>query len=334
MSLTVSVVIPAYNAAAYLRDALDSALAQTRPPDEIIVVDDGSTDDTAEMVARYGDRIRYIRQINRGVAAARNRGISEARGHWIAFLDADDLWYPPKLERQCALIETLGRPALVCSDRFSFATETPPPPPDLTAPPPPPKEFSIVGILRRNTIFTSTVIAPKTVLQDVGGFSSDYNHAEDWALWLQVGVRIPTWTLPQLLMGYRMRADSLSSRSAYVLCDVEIQIVEDFCRQYRGVVSLPVRAQAIAGAHYRAAIHLSGAGRRKEALSEAWRSVSRWPLALPEYRPRGRLLPLPRVRLALSAIRDMRKVAQRGHDLLEHAAPDRDAGCVGHKDSD
>jgi glycosyltransferase involved in cell wall biosynthesis len=97
---TVSVVIPAYNAEAYLREALDSVFAQTRPPDEVVVVDDGSTDRTSEVAASYGDRVRLLRQPNRGEAAARNAGVLAARGALIAFLDADDTWLPRYLESQ------------------------------------------------------------------------------------------------------------------------------------------------------------------------------------------------------------------------------------------
>lgn len=101
---TVSVVIPAWNVAVYIARAIDSALAQTRDPDEIIVVDDGSTDGTAEVVRGYGDRVRYLHQPQTGAAEARNRGIAEASGRWVAFLDADDQWLPDKLARQMDLL--------------------------------------------------------------------------------------------------------------------------------------------------------------------------------------------------------------------------------------
>ena len=96
----VSVVIPTYDSAAVLTDAIDSVLAQTRPADEIIVVDDGSTDDTAQVCKAYGDRIRCIRQENQGASVARNTGIAAACGNWLAFLDADDTWEPQKLALQ------------------------------------------------------------------------------------------------------------------------------------------------------------------------------------------------------------------------------------------
>ncbi len=95
--MKVSAIIPAYNRKNYLRRAIDSALAQTVPVDEIIVVDDGSTDGSAELVeSLFGDRVRVVRQANTGVAGARRRGIQEARGEWIAFLDSDDEWLPDR----------------------------------------------------------------------------------------------------------------------------------------------------------------------------------------------------------------------------------------------
>ena len=98
----VSVVIPAYNAANFIRDTVDSALAQTHRDLEVIVVNDGSTDDTLNRLQPYGSRIRVLDLANGGVARARNTGVKEATGSWIAFLDADDLWRPEKIERQLA----------------------------------------------------------------------------------------------------------------------------------------------------------------------------------------------------------------------------------------
>ena len=98
--MKISVVIPAYNAEQHIGRAIDSVLAQTRPADEIIVIDDGSTDATAEVIRSFGDRVTLIQQKNAGVSVARNTGIEAATGDWIAFLDADDEWLPEKLKRQ------------------------------------------------------------------------------------------------------------------------------------------------------------------------------------------------------------------------------------------
>jgi len=101
--MCVTVVIPCYNGAAYLGAAIESALAQTHAPLEVLVIDDGSTDRSLDLARSYGPPVRVISQSNQGESVARNRGIDEARGDWIAFLDADDVWRPQKLQRQLAM---------------------------------------------------------------------------------------------------------------------------------------------------------------------------------------------------------------------------------------
>jgi glycosyltransferase involved in cell wall biosynthesis len=103
-ALRISAVIPAYNAGKYIARSIDSVLNQTCPVDEIIVVDDGSTDNTADAVKHYGEKIRYIYQDNAGASAARNAGIQAATGDWIAFLDGDDEWLPDKIQLQTDLL--------------------------------------------------------------------------------------------------------------------------------------------------------------------------------------------------------------------------------------
>lgn len=101
----ISVIIPAYNSERYLAEALESVLAQSPSPAEVIVVDDGSSDSTPAIARGFGAPVRYIVQANAGGGAARNRGVAEARGAWLAFLDSDDLWAPDKLALQMSALE-------------------------------------------------------------------------------------------------------------------------------------------------------------------------------------------------------------------------------------
>jgi glycosyltransferase involved in cell wall biosynthesis len=118
--VTVDVVIPCYNAAAHLRTTLDSVLAQTTRPHEIIVVDDGSTDASADIASAFAPPVRVVRQANAGECAARNRGFVESRSEWVAFLDADDVWEPAKLARQLECAERVSQVDCVHTDVYVF----------------------------------------------------------------------------------------------------------------------------------------------------------------------------------------------------------------------
>lgn len=121
--ISVSVVIPAWNAARYVGDAVESALSQSVTPDEIIVVDDGSTDQTSDCVRKFGSRVNLISQPNGGAAAARNRGIAAAHGEAIALLDADDLMAPQRLELQRAVLTCDPNCAIALGRQLTFRSE-------------------------------------------------------------------------------------------------------------------------------------------------------------------------------------------------------------------
>jgi glycosyltransferase involved in cell wall biosynthesis len=120
----ISCIVPVFNCERYLGGAIDSILGQTYRPLQVIVVDDGSTDGTAAVATRYGEQVQYLWQANAGAPAARNLGLSAVRGEFVAFLDADDLWHPEKLERQMARFE--ARPELdlsVTGGQYFWTTE-------------------------------------------------------------------------------------------------------------------------------------------------------------------------------------------------------------------
>jgi glycosyltransferase involved in cell wall biosynthesis len=123
MSESMSCIVPVYNGARFLGEALDSILAQTMPPAEIIVIDDGSTDDSAATAERYASRIRYVRQQNAGPAAARNHGLRVAGADWLCFLDADDIWHREKLERQARALEANSQSGICLAHVQNFWVE-------------------------------------------------------------------------------------------------------------------------------------------------------------------------------------------------------------------
>ena len=124
MPKSVTVVIPTYNYGRFIVDAIRSVLDQTRPPSEIIIIDDGSTDETAAVVREFGSRVRYIRRDHAGVCAARNHGVTESTSELIAFLDADDTWEPTNLEKQLAKFESDDEIGLVYCAMREFDDET------------------------------------------------------------------------------------------------------------------------------------------------------------------------------------------------------------------
>ena len=175
--MRVSVVVPAHDAEASVEAAIRSALGQTRPPDEIVVVDDGSTDATATVVRRIVGPVHLVSQSQGGPSAARNAGVAASSGEWIAFLDADDEWHPEKLERQLRLAG--GDVVLVATDWSRGAVRVPAPASVSTTVLPTSK------ILLLNRFQTSTVLLRRDAFNAAGGFDSSLDGVEDWDMWLR-----------------------------------------------------------------------------------------------------------------------------------------------------
>jgi len=209
--MRVSVVIPTYNCGPFAVEAVRSVLAQTVPAHEIIVVDDGSTDDTASRVAEFGSRVRYIRKENGGVSSARNRGIAEATGDLIAFLDADDVWHPRKLEIQVTVLENHPEIGLVGTSTYNWPTAIHPSPPDLNVPL---EEITFDKLLTRNRLCTSTVVARASAIRAAGEFDCSLQGPEDYDMWLRIARQSTIASLPIPLTGYRMCMPSSLSKNA------------------------------------------------------------------------------------------------------------------------
>ena len=207
--MNVSVIIPTYNYARFLREAIDSALAQTRPALEVIVVDDGSTDGTRELLAEYGGRIRVLSQQNQGVAAARNAGIGAANGEYLAFLDSDDAWYPRKLELQMLRFEQEPHLGLVhCgAERIDAEGRTL----DTTTGGMEGDVAEAMLRLDREVIMPqgSSIVVPKRIAMDLGGFDVRLPPSEDWDFCYRVVSRYSIGYVPVALVRYRLHGSGI-----------------------------------------------------------------------------------------------------------------------------
>jgi glycosyltransferase involved in cell wall biosynthesis len=195
--LRVSALIPTYNRGSHVFRAIDSVLAQTVPVDEIIVVDDGSTDGTAEAIGvHYGSRVKVVSQENKGVSAARNRGIREARGECVAFLDSDDVWFPTKIERQMEALATLGGEFGLCFTDNLFGGN-----PDMKLsvfqqsgfqPAPrlgPLEDATWYMLAALQPFFTSSLLISRSLLKELDGFDETLTLGEDADLVFRLSFR-------------------------------------------------------------------------------------------------------------------------------------------------
>ena len=220
----VSVVIPTFNCATYLPLAIDSVLSQSYKDLEILVVDDGSTDGTAERISHHMKRIRYVYQENEGASAARNRAVEMSTGEYIAYLDADDMWYPQKLELQVAYLDRDMECGLVHSDvcviderdeilHRQFNSETARSVPQGSC---------LLQLLHHSHIQTLTVVERRDCFEKVGGFDKRLPIAQDYMHWILIALE--GWKIGYIgepLAKYRWRRGSLMASKRRLLEDYE-----------------------------------------------------------------------------------------------------------------
>ncbi len=214
MSDSISVIIPTFNRAQLLRRALLSVLNQTRQPNEIIIIDDGSVDETAELIAREFPAIRYIFQQNQGVSSARNRGIAAASSEWIALLDSDDEWLSEKLHKQMKLLQLErenGTHYRICHTDEIWIRDGKRVNPKV-------KHQKFGGYIFQKclplcVISPSSAIIHKSIFEEIGRFDESLPACEDYDLWLRICARYPVLFLPRpLLVKYGGQADQLSRK--------------------------------------------------------------------------------------------------------------------------
>jgi Glycosyl transferase family 2 len=217
----VTAVIPTRDRAVLLRQTLHSVVAQRGVELEVVVVDDGSADGTGALVAGLGDeRVRLVRHPRpRGVSAARNRGIAEARGSWVAFLDDDDLWAPDKLASQLAAAAAAG-----AGWAYAGAVEVDAAGRLLGGHPPPSAEELLAGLRRRNLMpaGASNVVARADLLAAAGGFDLALRHLADWDLWLRLGRLATPAGVPAPLVAYRLHDGQATLDTAGMLAEARV----------------------------------------------------------------------------------------------------------------
>lgn len=227
----VSVIIPAYNSAATLPRALDSVFAQGFRDFEVIVIDDGSKDDTSAVLAPYRERVRVIKQSNEGAAAARNHGVRQACGRLLAFLDADDFWHPSKLGLQ--LVAFGERPDIVLcwTGHGVWQPGEPKPSTDISdlGPTRPQYSSDFNSIFLQPYLGTPGVVMKKSFFTELGGFRQDLRSAEDIDLWLRAAYLGPTAQIPCPLFYVVATSGGLTSLHGDGTYRDNLRVIEDFC---------------------------------------------------------------------------------------------------------
>ncbi|MCC5810381.1 MAG: glycosyltransferase, partial [Ectothiorhodospiraceae bacterium] len=241
----ISVVTPTYNRADYLGEAIESVLAQTYQHFEMLVVDDGSTDQTPELMRRFASdsRIRYFQQENQGQSVARNRGIEESKGEFICFLDSDNAWLPDKLESSLAHLKAHPEADVVYGDCITI---------DEVG-----KEISrknmkrhsgniTAKLLKDNFVSMNTTMTRSELIKAVGGFNPADRYAEDYGLWLRVSSRGSFLYVPEYWAYYRIMDDQISSDKVRRLYANQ-EVIEDFlCNWEHGLSDSEVREGRLA----------------------------------------------------------------------------------------
>ncbi|MBW2991803.1 glycosyltransferase [Candidatus Woesearchaeota archaeon] len=282
--LLVSVIIPAYNSARFICEAIDSVLAQSYKNFEIVVVDDGSTDDTKKVLKKYKNKIRYIYQENKKQAAARNKGIENSKGELIAFLDADDTWMKDKLKLQVPLFEedvglVYGGICLFDGKKVKPGIHT--------------NEF-VKGrvfkeLLMANFICASSVIIRKECIDKVGMFKEgiSYFGVEDYHMWLKVCHTYKADYIKEPILMYRVHSGSTSEDYCSIIRR-EATVRKDIANLF----NLPkkLRNNSLFNSYFRLAYYSIENKKYKDALKALIQSLNLKPFNYKNYKLLVRIL--------------------------------------------
>lgn len=277
----VSVIIPVYNGEKYIEEAMNSVYAQTFRDFELIVINDGSTDCIEGRLEKYRNRMIYLAQENRGISAARNHGLQVARGTLIAFLDADDIWLPQKLERQVEFARAHPEYGIVAADVEAFDKRG-----ILNCSVknryPISNGYVMEKLLFYNWIGTSAAMVQRECFEKVGTFDEEPGIlGEDWMMWVRIAAQYPIYFIDEVLVRHRVHPESISHS------DPEAQFLNLFRNLEKLRTSIPqlaTRPDLIREASYRIAFNrgladLQGIKTRR-AQDKLWRAIRYKPYAL------------------------------------------------------
>jgi glycosyltransferase involved in cell wall biosynthesis len=225
----ISVIIPTYDRAWILKEAIDSVLVQKFTDFEIIVVDDGSTDDTAALLTAYRDQITTIHQENRGVSAARNVAIANAKGRYIAFLDSDDLWLTEKLSCQVDFFNSHSEAVICQTDELWIRNGVRVNPKNRHKKP---SGMIFESSLHLCLVSPSAVMIKKSLFDEVGLFNEEFPACEDYDLWLRISLNYPIHLIEQQMVVKRGGHDDQLSRNPK-LDQYRIQSIANILERYR-----------------------------------------------------------------------------------------------------
>ncbi len=270
----VSFVIPNYNHAGYLGDAIRSALAQTYANIEVIVVDDGSTDDSRTVAAEFGGRIRYIYQRNAGLSAARNTGVQAAQGEYIALLDADDLLEPAYAELLlAALAQARGAEGAYCGFRFVDQNNEPLNRIEQRTVPP---EALYGSLLNGNYWVPESLLARRDCYLASGEFDTSLRACEDWDVWLRFSHRYRLVGIDDVLIRYRVVAGSMSSNPQRML-ENRLVVLDKHVGAQPGFAGTSAAHQAYAYAYFRTALEYYQNGEAQSGYASLVEAVYLFP---------------------------------------------------------
>ena len=264
----VTVIVPCYNHGRFLAESVESALGQSYGDLEVVVVNDGSTDDTQAVAESFGDRIRYLEHENRGLCASRNRAIEETESEYVAILDADDRWLPEKLTRQIPLLESDAEVGLVHADGFILSEQGVGAPMLKGADPALLSGEMFERLLMGNPFLCPSVVVRRSCLEKVGLFDEKLGGCGDWDLWLRICRRWKAAYVAEPLLHYRRYTSSLSMSEDhdYMLADSLRVLHKTFADE-----TLPARARDLEGKAYSELYFVYG----KSCLAQGSRSRAR-----------------------------------------------------------